>query len=87
MDFNDSLVFVAGDDKTVNFDMTRKEYIDKMTPEEKKQLEDYKKKMRRCCTDQCKDRQSECAADAGARRQQGGQLRCGDHGDADGDEC
>jgi tetratricopeptide (TPR) repeat protein len=28
----------------VNFDMSRKEYIDKMTPEEKKQLEEFKKK-------------------------------------------
>ena len=45
VDFNDNLTFVAGDDKTVNFDMSRKEYIDKMTPDEKKQLEDYKKKM------------------------------------------
>jgi len=33
----------AGDDKTVDFDMTRKEYLDKMTPEEKKQIEEYKK--------------------------------------------
>ncbi len=44
LDFNESVVFAAGDDKTVNFDMTRKEYIDKMTPEEKKTLEEYKKK-------------------------------------------
>jgi tetratricopeptide (TPR) repeat protein len=29
----------------VNFDMSRKEYIDKMTPEEKKALEDYKKQV------------------------------------------
>jgi len=35
----------AGDDKTIDFDMTRKEYIDKMSPEDKKALEDYKKKM------------------------------------------
>jgi tetratricopeptide (TPR) repeat protein len=35
--------FKAGEDKLVNFDMTRKEFIDKMTPDEKKQLEDYKK--------------------------------------------
>jgi tetratricopeptide (TPR) repeat protein len=34
----------AGDDKTVDFDMTRKEYIDKMSPEDRKALEDYKKK-------------------------------------------
>lgn len=33
----------GGDDKTVDFDMTRKEFVDKMTPEEKKQLEEYKK--------------------------------------------
>lgn len=36
--------FKAGDDKTVDFDMTRKEYIDKMSPEDKKALEDYKKR-------------------------------------------
>lgn len=33
----------AGDDKTLDFDMTRKEYLDKMTPAEKEQLEQYKK--------------------------------------------
>jgi len=44
IDFNDSVTFASGDDKTVNFDMTRKEYIDKMTPDEKKQLEEFKKK-------------------------------------------
>ena len=35
--------FKAGEDKLINFDMTRKEFIDKMTPEEKKNLEEYKK--------------------------------------------
>jgi tetratricopeptide (TPR) repeat protein len=44
LDFNESVIFAAGDDKQVDFDMTRKEYIDKMTPEEKKTLEEYKKK-------------------------------------------
>jgi tetratricopeptide (TPR) repeat protein len=44
IDFVDSVQLAAGDDKTVNFDMSRKEYIDKMTPEEKKALEDFKKK-------------------------------------------
>jgi len=44
LDFIDSVVFKAGEDKTVDFDMTRKEYLDKMTPEEKKALEEYKKK-------------------------------------------
>ncbi|HEY6413422.1 MAG TPA: tetratricopeptide repeat protein [Edaphobacter sp.] len=44
IDFIDSVTLASGDDKTVNFDMTRKEYIDKMTPEEKKQLEEFKKK-------------------------------------------
>jgi hypothetical protein len=34
----------AGEDKTVDFDMTRKEYIDKMSPAERDQLEEYKKK-------------------------------------------
>ena len=36
--------FKAGDDKTVDFDMTRKEYIDKMSPEDRKALEEYKKR-------------------------------------------
>ncbi len=44
LDFVDSVVLKTGDDKTVDFDMTRKEYIDKMTPEEKKALEEFKKK-------------------------------------------
>ncbi len=44
LDFVDSVVFKAGEDKLVDFDMTRKEYLDKMSPEEKKTLEEYKKK-------------------------------------------
>jgi len=36
--------FKAGEDKLVQFDMTRKEFIDKMTPEQKKQLEEFKQK-------------------------------------------
>ena len=38
------LTVKAGDDKTLDDDMSRQEYIDKLTPEEKKALEDYKKK-------------------------------------------
>ena len=34
----------GGDDKTLDFDMTRAEYLKGMTPEERKALEDYKKK-------------------------------------------
>jgi tetratricopeptide (TPR) repeat protein len=46
---NNSLDFqtaqlAAGDDKTIDFDMTRKEYIDKMSPADKQALEEYKKK-------------------------------------------
>ena len=44
LDYNDNVVLAATDDKTVNFDMSRPEYINKMTPDEKKQLEEYKKK-------------------------------------------
>ena len=44
LDFNDGVKFSAGEDKQVDFDMSRKEYIDKMTPEDRKALEDYKKK-------------------------------------------
>jgi tetratricopeptide (TPR) repeat protein len=44
VDYLDNVAFTAGEDHLLNFDMTRKEYIDKMTPEEKKALEEYKKK-------------------------------------------
>ena len=44
LDFNDSVQLKAGDDKLVDFDMSRKEYLDKMSPEEKKALEEYRKK-------------------------------------------
>jgi len=44
VDYLDNVSFTAGEDHVLNFDMTRKEYIDKMTPEEKKALEEYKKK-------------------------------------------
>jgi tetratricopeptide (TPR) repeat protein len=44
LDYNESVVFANGDDKVVNFDMTRPEYIAKMTPDEKKALEEYKKR-------------------------------------------
>jgi tetratricopeptide (TPR) repeat protein len=43
IDYVDSVRVSSGEDKTVDFDMTRKEYLDKMTPEERKQLEDFKK--------------------------------------------
>jgi tetratricopeptide (TPR) repeat protein len=44
LDFNDSVVFANNDDKLVNFDMTRPEYLAKMSPEDRKVLEEYKKK-------------------------------------------
>jgi tetratricopeptide (TPR) repeat protein len=40
----DNVKIVAGDDVHQDVDMSRKEYIDKMTPEQKKQLEEFKKK-------------------------------------------
>jgi len=44
IDYADNVTFAAGEDKLVNFDMSRKEYIEKMTPDERKQLEEIKKK-------------------------------------------
>lgn len=44
IDFMDNIAIVTGADKVVNFDMTRKEYMDKMTPEERKAIEEFKKK-------------------------------------------
>jgi len=45
IDYFTEQTFKAGEDKLVNFDMTRKEFIDKMTPEQKTALEEYKKKV------------------------------------------
>ncbi len=44
LDFNDGVVLTSGADKTVNFDMTRPEYLASMSPEDRKALEEYKKK-------------------------------------------
>lgn len=44
LDFNDGVVLTSGADKTVNFDMTRPEYLASMSPEDRKTLEEYKKK-------------------------------------------
>jgi len=38
------LVLKAGDDKTLDFDMTRAEYIKALSPEQQKQIEEFKKK-------------------------------------------
>lgn len=43
VDYQMPVTFKANDDKTLDFDMTRAEYINAMTPEQKKALEDYKK--------------------------------------------
>jgi tetratricopeptide (TPR) repeat protein len=43
-DYQLDVVLKPFEDKVVDFDMSRQEYIDKMTPEAKKQLEDYKKR-------------------------------------------
>jgi tetratricopeptide (TPR) repeat protein len=44
VDFSDNQAIKAGDDKQIDFDMTRQAYIDKMTPEQKTQLEEFRKK-------------------------------------------
>jgi tetratricopeptide (TPR) repeat protein len=44
VDFFDGQSFKASEDKQLDFDMTRQAYIEKMTPEQKKQLEEFKKK-------------------------------------------
>ncbi len=44
LDFIESLDVKADQDALANFDMTRQAYLDKMTPEERKNLEEYKKK-------------------------------------------
>ena len=44
LDFNDGVILTSGADKVVNFDMSRPEYLAKMSPEDRKALEEYKKK-------------------------------------------
>jgi len=44
LDFSDGVIMTSGADKTVNFDMSRAEYLAKMSPEDRKALEEYKKK-------------------------------------------
>ena len=44
LDIVDSIKFAPGEDKQFDYDLSRQAYLDKMTPEEKAQLEDYKKK-------------------------------------------
>jgi len=43
LDFQSDIKVVIGADTEVVFDMTRKEWLDKLTPEEKQALEEYKK--------------------------------------------
>ncbi|MDP9051875.1 MAG: hypothetical protein M3O31_14325 [Acidobacteriota bacterium] len=43
IDFQPQMSLAAADDKVVDFDMTRKEYIDKMSPADRAALEEYKK--------------------------------------------
>src|ERR1700679_2686220 len=45
LDFTtDPVLVTSGGDKVVNFDMSRAEYLAKMSPEDRKALEEYKKK-------------------------------------------
>jgi len=44
VDFIANVTLKPGEDRLLNFDMTRQEYLDKMSPEQKKQLEEFKKK-------------------------------------------
>jgi tetratricopeptide (TPR) repeat protein len=44
VDFVNNITLKPGEDRQLDFDMTRQEYIDKMTPEARKQLEEFKKK-------------------------------------------
>jgi tetratricopeptide (TPR) repeat protein len=45
IDYQNNVKITVGGDTATDFDMTRKEFMDKLTPEEKKNLEEYKKKM------------------------------------------
>jgi tetratricopeptide (TPR) repeat protein len=44
VDYNENVAITSGADKTVNFDMSRPEYIKALPPEQQKQIEEYKKK-------------------------------------------
>ncbi len=44
VDFAENVQIKAGEDKTLNFDLSRKDYMDKLSPEEKATIEEYRKK-------------------------------------------
>src|SRR3984957_16667783 len=44
LDFNENVPIAKDEDKLLNFDMSRPEYLSKMSPEDRKALEEYKKK-------------------------------------------
>ena len=44
LDYIDGVVLTSGASKTVNFDMSRADYLAKMSPEDKKALEEYRKR-------------------------------------------
>jgi tetratricopeptide (TPR) repeat protein len=44
LDFIESMPLANADDKVVNFDMSRADYLAKMSPEDRKAVEEYKKK-------------------------------------------
>jgi tetratricopeptide (TPR) repeat protein len=44
LDFAENVSFTNAEDKAVNFDMSRPEYLAKMSPEDRKAVEEYKKK-------------------------------------------
>jgi len=84
LDFAENVSFTNGEDKAVNFDMSRPEYLAKMSPEDRKAVEEYKKKNAEVVASNAKI-QNLNALLTQARVQQIGQLRRGDYSDAAGD--
>ena len=74
----DNVKFTSGEDLLQDFDLSRADYVAKLPPEQRKALEEAKKKNAEINKENAERRQAERPAQAGARRQRGQEVRrCG----------
>ena len=59
-DFSKPVTLAAGQDTIVNFDMSRQEYIDKLSDDDKRLLEEFRKRNAAVSCRECRDQECEC---------------------------
>ncbi len=75
LDQIDNVKITAGADTAQDDDMGRPEYVSKMTPEQRKQIEEVRKKNADVLKENSADQEPEYQSGPGPRRQQGQKLR------------